>query len=69
MENTGRQVKDLLYAQVARIGKAVCSPKRRELIDLLCQGEKPVERLAPSGTSTPFPAGGRSVAGKRMAGS
>ncbi|KAB2308274.1 metalloregulator ArsR/SmtB family transcription factor [Betaproteobacteria bacterium SCN2] len=46
MENTGRQVKDLLYAQVARIGKAVCSPKRLELIDLLCQGEKSVERLA-----------------------
>ncbi len=43
---SGRQVKDVLYAQVARIGKAVCSPKRLELIDLLCQGEKPVERLA-----------------------
>lgn len=36
----------MLYAQVARIGKAVCSPKRLELIELLCQGEKPVERLA-----------------------
>jgi rhodanese-related sulfurtransferase/predicted transcriptional regulator len=36
----------VLYAQVARIGKAVCSPKRLELIELLCQGEKPVERLA-----------------------
>lgn len=46
MENTARQVKDVLYAQVARIGKAVCSPKRLELIELLCQGEKPVERLA-----------------------
>lgn len=41
-----RRVKDLLYSQVARIGKAVCSPKRLELIELLCQGEKPVERLA-----------------------
>ncbi len=46
MKNSGRQVKDVLYAQVARIGKAVCSPKRLELIELLCQGEKPVERLA-----------------------
>ncbi len=46
MKNSGRQVKDLLYGQVARIGKAVCSPKRLELIELLCQGEKPVERLA-----------------------
>lgn len=41
-----RQTKDLLYAQVARIGKAVCSPKRLELIELLCQGEMAVERLA-----------------------
>jgi rhodanese-related sulfurtransferase/DNA-binding HxlR family transcriptional regulator len=41
-----RQVKDVLYAQVARIGKAVCSPKRLELIDLLAQGEKSVEQLA-----------------------
>jgi rhodanese-related sulfurtransferase len=46
METTERQVKDVLYAQVARIGKAVCSPKRLELIELLAQGEKPVERLA-----------------------
>jgi rhodanese-related sulfurtransferase/predicted transcriptional regulator len=46
MENSARQVKDVLYTQVARIGKAVCSPKRLELIELLCQGEKPVERLA-----------------------
>ncbi len=43
---TGRQAKDALYAQVARIGKAVCNPKRLELIELLAQGEKPVERLA-----------------------
>jgi rhodanese-related sulfurtransferase/DNA-binding transcriptional ArsR family regulator len=46
MNNPGRQVKDVLYTQVARIGKAVSSPKRLELIELLCQGEKPVERLA-----------------------
>lgn len=41
-----RRVKDLLYEQVARIGKAACSPKRLELIELLCQGEKTVETLA-----------------------
>ncbi|HBU29530.1 MAG: ArsR family transcriptional regulator [Thiobacillus sp. GWE1_62_9] len=46
MKNSGRQAKDVLYAQVARIGKAVCSPKRLELIELLAQGEKPVDRLA-----------------------
>lgn len=38
--------KDQLYEQVARIGKALASPKRLELIDLLCQGEKSVELLA-----------------------
>lgn len=41
-----RQLKDLLYEQVARIGKAVSSPKRLELIELLVQGEKSVEQLA-----------------------
>jgi rhodanese-related sulfurtransferase/predicted transcriptional regulator len=46
MDMSGRQVKDVLYAQVARIGKAVSSPKRLELIELLAQGEKPVEKLA-----------------------
>ncbi|MCU0841024.1 MAG: metalloregulator ArsR/SmtB family transcription factor [Thiobacillaceae bacterium] len=43
---SAREIKEVLYAQVARIGKAVSSPKRLELIELLCQGEKPVERLA-----------------------
>jgi len=38
--------RDHLYEQVARIGKALASPKRLELIDLLCQGEKSVELLA-----------------------
>ena len=41
-----RAVKNRLYEQVARIGKAVSSPKRLELIELLCQGEKTVEKLA-----------------------
>ena len=39
-------IKDFLYEQVARIGKAVASPKRLQLIELLCQGEKSVELLA-----------------------
>jgi rhodanese-related sulfurtransferase len=38
--------KRFLYEQVARLGKAVSSPKRLELIELLCQGEKTVELLA-----------------------
>lgn len=41
-----RYLRDLLYEQVARIGKAVSSPKRLELLDLLAQGEKNVELLA-----------------------
>lgn len=41
-----RKIKDLLYEQVARVGKVFSSPKRLELIELLCQGEKTVETLA-----------------------
>jgi rhodanese-related sulfurtransferase/DNA-binding transcriptional ArsR family regulator len=41
-----REFKDLLYAQFARIGHALASPKRIELLDLLGQGEKTVETLA-----------------------
>lgn len=41
-----RTLKNLLYEQVARIGKAVSSPKRLELIELLAQGEKSVETLS-----------------------
>lgn len=41
-----RQTKDLLYEQVARIGKAASSPKRLELLEILAQGEKTVELLA-----------------------
>lgn len=41
-----RDIKNLLYEQVARIGKAVSSPKRLELVEILCQGEKSVEQLA-----------------------
>jgi rhodanese-related sulfurtransferase len=41
-----RAFKDPLYAQFARIGHAVSSPKRIEILDLLGQGEKTVEQLA-----------------------
>lgn len=41
-----RQFKDALYAQFARIGHALSSPKRLELLDLLSQSEKTVEDLA-----------------------
>jgi rhodanese-related sulfurtransferase len=44
--STARHTKDLLYEQVARLGKACASPKRLELIEILCQGDKTVEQLA-----------------------
>jgi len=40
-----RKLKDLLYEQVARMGKALASPKRLELLELLAQSEKSVEML------------------------
>ncbi len=44
--NPDRRFKDAIYEQFARIGKAVSSPKRLELLDLLCQGPRTVEVLA-----------------------
>jgi rhodanese-related sulfurtransferase len=41
-----RQFKDNLYAQFARIGKALSNPHRLELLELLAQGERTVEDLA-----------------------
>lgn len=41
-----RAFKDQLYAQFARIGKALASPQRLELLDLLTQGERTVDALA-----------------------
>jgi len=50
--STGRLVKDALYEQFARVGKAVAHPKRIELLDLLCQGERSVEVLADAAAMT-----------------
>ncbi len=41
-----RTFKNLLYEQFARIGKALASPHRLELLDVLAQGERSVEALA-----------------------
>jgi rhodanese-related sulfurtransferase len=41
-----RNAKDHLFEQFAVIGKALSSPKRLELLDLLAQGERSVEALA-----------------------
>ncbi|MCR8630260.1 metalloregulator ArsR/SmtB family transcription factor [Paenibacillus radicis (ex Xue et al. 2023)] len=42
----GRPFKDAIYKQFARIGKCLSSERRLELLDLLSQGEKSVEKLA-----------------------
>ena len=41
-----RAIKNALYERVARLAGAVASPKRLELIELLCQAPKSVETLA-----------------------
>ena len=42
----GREAKDRLYEQFARAAKAIASPKRIELLELLAQGEHTVDALA-----------------------
>ncbi len=46
MKNPTRAFKDAIYEQFARVGKAISSPRRLELLDLLCQGPRTVEALA-----------------------
>jgi DNA-binding transcriptional ArsR family regulator len=41
-----RQIKDAIYGHLAALTKALSSPKRIEIIDLLCQGEKTVEAIS-----------------------
>ena len=38
-----RAFKNRLYAQFARVGKAIASPRRLELLELLGQGERTVD--------------------------
>jgi len=42
----GREFKDAVYEQLARVASAFGSPKRIEIIDILAQGERNVEALA-----------------------
>ena len=46
MSSETRVFKDAIYEQFGRIGKAVASPRRIELLDLLCQGPRTVDVLA-----------------------
>jgi rhodanese-related sulfurtransferase/DNA-binding transcriptional ArsR family regulator len=46
MADRHRDFKNRLYGQFARIGKALASPHRLEILELLAQGERTVESLA-----------------------
>lgn len=41
-----RQIKDAIYSNISTLTKALSSPKRLEIIELLSQGEKTVESIA-----------------------
>ena len=41
-----RDFKDRLYGEFARIGKAIASPHRLEILEVLAQGERTVESVA-----------------------
>ena len=46
MADEHRDFKDRLYGQFARIGKALSSPHRLEILELLAQGERTVDSMA-----------------------
>jgi rhodanese-related sulfurtransferase/DNA-binding transcriptional ArsR family regulator len=46
MASDARRFKDSVYAQLARVGKALSAPKRLELLGLLCEAPRTVEALA-----------------------
>ncbi len=46
MSTSGRRFKDAIYGQFARVGKALSSPHRVELVELLAQGPRTVEVLS-----------------------
>ena len=46
MRDGHREFKDRLYGQLARLGKALSSPHRLEMLELLAQGERTVDSLA-----------------------
>jgi rhodanese-related sulfurtransferase/DNA-binding transcriptional ArsR family regulator len=45
-ETPGRRFKNAIYEQFARVGKALASPHRIELVELLAQGPRTVEALS-----------------------
>lgn len=59
-------MKDRIYEQLARIGKAIASPQRIEIVELLAQGERTVEGLA-TALSMPVPNVSHHLQGLRAA--
>ncbi|MFQ6115769.1 MAG: ArsR/SmtB family transcription factor [bacterium] len=43
---TGREFKDMVFEQFAKIAHAFSSPKRLEIVDILAQGERDVDSLS-----------------------
>ncbi|RMD99875.1 MAG: ArsR family transcriptional regulator [Calditrichaeota bacterium] len=48
----GRDFKDMIFEQFAKIANAFASPKRLEIIDILAQGERDVDSLARQASMT-----------------
>ena len=46
MKEMSREYKDQAYQMLAKVGKAVSSPKRLEILDILTQGSKTVDAIA-----------------------
>lgn len=46
MTLNSQQLKNNIYNHLARVGKALSSPRRLHIIDLLCEGPKTVEKLS-----------------------
>lgn len=42
----GREFKNIIYSQLAKISKALSDPNRVEIIDLVCQGPRNVEAIS-----------------------
>jgi rhodanese-related sulfurtransferase/DNA-binding transcriptional ArsR family regulator len=62
-----RRFKDEIFGQLARVGKALASPKRLEILDLLAQGERSVEEVA-SQTATSVAVASQHLRNLRAAG-
>ena len=62
-----RRFKDEVFGQFARVGKALASPKRLEMLDLLAQGERSVEDVA-AGTATSVAVASQHLRNLRAAG-